>query len=84
MTINNLIDEDDFGGEKYFVLSTTQNYGGKMDSFAIVILIFGCLSLGFSICLGVLHLTNFRKEKKCLEFLKKAAEEKYAKSMLNK
>ena len=84
MTINNLIDEDDFGGEKYFVLSTTQNYGGKMDSFAIVILIFGCLSLAFSICLGVLHLTNFRKEKKCLEFLKKAAEEKYAKSMLNK
>jgi hypothetical protein len=62
MYIRNIMDEDDFGGEKYFVLSTTSKYGGKMDGFAILMLCSGIFSFVLALLIVVLKLLKVGKD----------------------
>lgn len=44
---------DDFDGEKYFVLSTANAFGGKNDFLGIAYIIIGSLSICFAIFFSV-------------------------------
>ncbi len=54
MTIENNFDVSEFDGEKWFVLSTANEFGGKNDGFAIMFIVVGCISLLWSVVFAVL------------------------------
>jgi hypothetical protein len=61
MKISNQYSVDDFDGKKFFVLSTTNEFGGKNREFAIVFVVFGVIALFQAIVFCVIW--KFRKVK---------------------
>jgi len=54
MTIQNKFDVDDFDGEKWFVLSTANGFGGHNPRFAIAFIVIGCISIVWAIIFALL------------------------------
>jgi hypothetical protein len=81
MVIVNRMDEDDFGGEKHFVLSTASKYGGKMDGFAYLLLITGIISSVWAVLIAVLKFCKFGASYHSLEEQVRMAKTKFKESM---
>ena len=62
--ISNNYDVSTYDGSKYFVLSTTNAFGGKNYFLAICYIIVGCLCILFAIVFGIAFIRKKRNNKR--------------------